>query len=132
MTAIKIAFLVVTAATNDDPVDVGIYDSSGTQICHSGNQTGLLNSTGVKVITIPTTNLKADTRYYAAIAPGAVGGTAAGILATAFVSGNADSDIMGTTIGTREYGIQNGSSPLPAGPVTLSGGQVPILAVRES
>ena len=55
MSFISVNFVVGTASGTDDPVDVGLYSSSGTKLVSSGAVTGKLNSTGVKSVTIATT-----------------------------------------------------------------------------
>ena len=80
MTIQSIAFIVATAATVDDPCDVGIYSAdAATRLVSKGATTGLLNSTGLKVATVTATPLAANTVYYAVFASGTPGGTVAQI-----------------------------------------------------
>lgn len=55
MSLVSVNFVVATASSTDDPVDVGVYGSSGTKLVSSGAVTGKLNSTGVKSVAIATT-----------------------------------------------------------------------------
>lgn len=75
----KVGFGVVTGATVDDPVDVGIYDSTlATLLSSSGSRSGLLNSAGQKVVPLAApVQLVEEQVYYAALSCGAIGGTAA-------------------------------------------------------
>jgi hypothetical protein len=122
MTVSKIAFMVATAATADDPCDVGIYSGAATRLGSSGSQSGLLNSLGLKTVTLPTpVNLIAGQTYYAAFAYGAAGGTAATLTVTS-VSANF-CNAFGALPPYIEQSFNNAAFPLPAtfataGPIT--------------
>jgi len=127
----KIAFATSVAAGANDNVDVGIYNAAGERIVSSGATAGKLNaSAGVQTVSITETALTAGTVYYAALACGALGGTAATVIMTA--AGAGSGDLFGTAVGTVITGVQNSAATLPATAVIASGHLVPLLAVRSS
>lgn len=132
MTIATIAFVVETAASLDDAVDVGIYDAAGNRLASSGAVTGQLNSVGVKNIGLTAAlTLAADTIYYAAWACGAVGGTAAVYTAISRGASNAVT-LFGSGFPQLEGALKAASHPLPA---TISAPTArynqPLLALRE-
>lgn len=133
---IKIAFTVVTAASANDSIDVGIYTVSGstlTKLASSGSTAGKVNAgTGVFSINV-TANLIPGTVYYAAIAYPAPGGTAAVFQGRSW-SATANALLFGATAGTAETGTAAGSPPLATSYTPTWGGLAgtPILVVRES
>lgn len=133
MTITKIAYVVSVAATNNDSVDVGIYNAAlTTRLVSSGETAGQLNGLGVRTITVTSTPLTAGTVYYAALVCGAVGGTAASVAGTSFIAAGFG-NIFGSTAGIAITASQEAVFPLGSS-FTSGGGQasIPILAVRES
>jgi hypothetical protein len=126
-TITKIGFAVNTAATADDPCDVGIYAADATRLGSSGSTLGQLNSTGVKQVALsaPITLIK-GTVYYAAFASGPVGGTAAAVWMDNI---GGLSNLFGGGYAEAEHFWQP-AFPLPA-LATSSGsiGNVPLLAL---
>jgi hypothetical protein len=115
MTITKIAFCLTTAATADDPCDVGIYSPTNplTRLVSAGSQSGLLNSAlGVKQVTITPISLTAGQVYYAAFAVGAIGGTSAQIVMNAMNSSFMAA--FGSVPPNLEQTFNNTSFPLPA------------------
>jgi hypothetical protein len=109
----KIAFYVATAATADDPCDVGIYSGAAARLGSSGSQSGLLNSLGLKTVTLlALVNLIAGQTYYAAFACGPVGGTVVALTVTVISPnlGNA----FGALAPNIEQSFNNAAFPLPA------------------
>jgi hypothetical protein len=131
-TVSSIAYYVITAATLDDPVDVGIYTVSGAtyvRLASSGATSGKLNgAVGRKSIAL-TATLAPLTIYYAAIAGGPVGGVAATIGGSFY---NFDSNLLfGSVPGTIDGDWKNSTYPLPA-TISSPGGDIdigPMLAV---
>lgn len=105
MRIVKLGFVTTVAATNNDAVDVGLFDSTGAALIRTGATTGKANATaGTQTISITATQLTAGLVYYAAFAYGAVGGTAATIqTVTAGAAGTPQ--MFGTTAGVLEAGI---------------------------
>jgi hypothetical protein len=132
MTMKQLAFAVTTAASADDPCDVGIYDAELKRLVSAGATTGKLNSKGVKTVEFAETKLTAGNVYYAAFSFGAVGGTAAQIGGVLNNEG-LYSDLMGTAVGTRIMAAKDAAHPLPAGPVAPNAASVPapFVSVRE-
>lgn len=78
LAVVSVAFAVVTAASADDPVQVGIYDASRNLIASSAATSGLLNSTGAKAVNLSASvTLEPGRVYYSAILTSTTGGTAA-------------------------------------------------------
>jgi hypothetical protein len=123
-----IAFAVTTASGTDDPVDVGIYDSSLAKIVSSGATTGKLNSTGVKTVTITTTTLLPGVVYYAVIAANSTA-----TLASSSAPSVGAASLFGSAAPQVEMASKTASYVLPT---SLSGSTaaaaVPTIAVRES
>lgn len=122
-----VAFAVVSAASVDDPCDVGVYDSAGTRLVSSGSVSGRLNSTGIK--TVPLTITLLPQAYYAGFAVGTIGGTAAQLAVTGAAS---TTQLFGGGVGVALTHFV-AAFPLPAsfvasGPIAAC----PILALRES
>jgi hypothetical protein len=77
MTIVSGSFGVSAAASVDDQIDIGIYDSAGNLIRAAGATAGKLNTTGRKILTLSASAaLTARTVYYS-VACNALGGTAA-------------------------------------------------------
>lgn len=131
----KIAFVVGTAASVDDAVDVGIYDQALARLVSTGSTAGQLNTTGVKVLTLPTpVTLDAGRVYYAAFAA-ALGGTAAVLVGAAYGTWPEAGLLFGNTAGVADSGTRGSALPLPATmppPTWGSLGSLPALALRES
>lgn len=100
MTVIKIGFIVTGASGSNDSIDVGIFNAAGTRLINSGATAGLVNSTGIKKVTISSTALTAGTVYYVCACYGAVGSSAGNWAAWA-TSSNAN-EMYGQTVGTSE------------------------------
>lgn len=130
--AALIAYVVTSFATTDDNVDVGIFDSTGQRLVSSGATAGKLNtSNGVKTVSFTATALKAGTVYYAALACGTVGGTAATL--THHTASTAGSQFFGSSMPNISQGTYAANPTLPASvSISPTGGNVPLLAVRES
>jgi hypothetical protein len=137
VTAVKIAFAVSTASGADDAFDVGIYSSALTRLVSSGAKTsgsggvtgGGLNSTGVKVVDVTSTALRAGDVYYAAFSAAAAGAT---LRAASFGSDFA-AQLFGTAVGTGEAFTKSASHVLPSSIATPTATSlVPMMAVRES
>lgn len=131
MTIVKIGFVVTTAATADDAVDVGLFSASGARLVSSGATTGKVNSTGAKTITVTSTPLTAGTVYYAGLAYGAVGGTAATLITLACAAA-AQTTMFGATAGTAETSSQVGATLPDPGTVGGNTNSAFALAVLES
>lgn len=137
ITVRSIAFNVGNPASNDDAIDVGIYDSTGTRLVSLGATTGLANSVGVKIVTIPAVALSAGTVYYAAFSYGTIGGTAAVVGAVLFSHIGAGGLFCPTStaeLPTVECDAKDASHPLPAawGALGRATSQNVLLALRES
>lgn len=133
MTITKIAYVVTAAATSNDKVDVGIYNSTlTTKLVSSGETESQLNATGVRTVSVSSTVLVPGTTYYAAIGCGTVGGTAAKLAAVSFIAAGF-ANIFSSTVGSAIVAFQDTAIPLSAS-ITTGGAltSVPILAVRES
>lgn len=132
-----IRFRVLTAATTNDPVDVGIYDATGKRLTSSGPQLGFLNSQGEKAVPLPAPFVLAPgTVYYLAKAEPASGGTGANLMSVTRSQAEAWS-IFGSTFGPAEALNEIPAVPgtLPAQamlgtPLAPSG--VPVMWFRES
>lgn len=130
----KIGFVVTVAASVDDPVDVGIYDSTlTTLLVSSGATLGKLNAVGNSLVTVATTTLRAGTPYYAALSVGTVGGTAATIGLAGWGS-TLNSRLFGATAGLTEADAKATVHPLPAAWGGISGvtPNGAMLVLRES
>jgi hypothetical protein len=127
----KIAFVLTTAASVNDNVEVGIYDASGARVATSGLVAGKLNGAlGVQTVTV-TATLEPGI-YYAAINVATIGGTAAVILGYA-LSNALGYELFGTGAPAALGGQQTGQATLPATAVITSvTGSVISLAVRET
>lgn len=130
----KIAVGVATVASVNDSIDVGIFDTSGNLLGSAGSTAAIANSSGAHPLTLTSSvQLVAGTVYYAALAYGSIGGTAANFLGYNGASANAG--FFGSTVPTIEWFRIGTSFPL----ATNSGfaglaaiGAVPLLALRES
>jgi hypothetical protein len=127
----KVAFVVSSPASGDDPVDVGIYNKDGTVLLgSSGSRTGFLNSNGVKQVPFQApVPLVAGTVYYAAWACSVVG-TACNMPGVSAVIGL--SNMFGVALGGVEIAFQSGAFPLPAS-LSISGVYTlfPIMALLQ-
>jgi len=114
MTIASISFVVNTGASSDDNIDVGIYTGAGAKIVASGAVSGKLNAAGTSNVDIVDTALTANTVYYAALASGTHGGSAAGII-FATPAYQRVIDFYGAALPTALTGQMTGSQhPLPA------------------
>jgi len=135
-TITKIAFFVTTAASADDPCDVGIYDALGSplnRLGSSGSVSGLLNSTGLKQASLSAgVPLVQGQVYYAAFSAGPVGGTAGGLQVTAPANAQVFT-LFGNTSPLIEQSWTAAGFPLPATFSVLSGAitNAPILALLQ-
>lgn len=134
MTIKSIGFGVNSAATADDAVELGLYDASGNRIVTSGSQTGLVNTSGMKKVTIADTAIIAGTVYYAAFSYGAIGGTAAGLAAVSVPTSAAALLAPAQTLALPYVEVFIvGAGALPATLGTPSQGSfAPLMALRES
>jgi hypothetical protein len=115
--AITLAAIAVNVAAGvDDPCDVGVYDASGHRLVSSGATSGLLNSTGLKTMTLAI-GLSAMTVYYAAFAFGTVGGSAAQVGGASFGSLYQEQAFSGAVPNVLAM-FKDAAYPLPA---TLAG-----------
>lgn len=131
LTVVKIGFVTTVAATNDDAVDVGIFDATGARLVSSGATTGKANaSAGPQTISITSTTLTAGTVYYVGFAYGTVGGTAATVQ-TLSLGAAATAQMFGTTAGTVEV-VSAAGATLPATMTTTASSTAFNLAVLES
>ena len=131
MTITKVSFFVITAATADDPCDVGIYDANGVRLSSSGSKSGLLNSTGAKqaALAAPVALIQGQV-YYAAFACGAVGGTAANVQSSGVTGSSYLASMFGTTPPFLEWMFNSSYFPLPANFANAGNiNQVPIYAL---
>jgi hypothetical protein len=134
MTITNIAYAVTTFATNDDPVDVGIYSAALDLIVSSGATLAKLNTAiGVKSVTITSTPLVAGTTYYAALSCGAVGGTAATVGGVAW-GATLNAQLFGATAGQVMGDTKATMHPLPAawGALGTATANSVLFALRES
>lgn len=135
LTITKIAFFVTTAATADDPCDVGIYDGLGSlpnRLGSSGSVSGLLNSTGKKQANLSAgVPLTRGQIYYASFAYGTPGGTPANLQMIA-VNNPVVLTLFGSQFPYIEHAYNNAMCPLP--PTFTVPGQTtnaPILALLQ-
>jgi Pectate lyase superfamily protein len=129
--AIKVGFLVTTASSVDDPVFVVIYNSKGERIKLSAETKGVLNSEGVKTVTLEVT-LSPNNVYYAGLLCKSIGGTAAKVAAINLIKAGM-ANIFGAGFPTALTGQQNSLTTFPEKFVSVGGvAQVPLLAIRTS
>lgn len=126
-TITSIAFVVTTAATNDDPVDVGICQAldgvTYTRLVSSGATFGKLNVLGRQVVSIAPTTVTAGQVYYATIAYGPVGGTAVKVaFATLGTGANSYLKLFGLNPGIITADFKAASYPIPASVASPAGG----------
>lgn len=113
MTIVKIGFATTLAATNNDNIDVGLYDSVGNRLVSSGATAGKANATaGPQTISVTSTQLAAGQVYYAGLAYGAVGGTAA-TLVTMTPNQNVLTTMFGAGAGALEISSAPAGATLP-------------------
>jgi hypothetical protein len=77
-------FTVTSAATSDDPVEVGIANSAGVQVATSGAVTGKLNSIVAPLKSVPVSTTLAPGVYYSSFLCPTVGGTGATVVGCSF------------------------------------------------
>lgn len=120
LTIAALGFSVSTAATLDDPCDVGIYAADGvTRLGSSGATTGKLNATGAKSVPLTAgVALTAGTVYYAAFAV-TVLGTGSTITARTLQSVGVV-DLFGSSAPNRLGGFTDTAYPL-ANPSSIGG-----------
>jgi hypothetical protein len=129
----KIGLDVRTAATNNDSIDVGIYDAAGNRLVSSGATAGIVNgATGKQTVSITPTYLLAGTVYYLALAYGTVGGTAA-TLGNVTPQAAGVATMFGSGAGAVECSGPNAGATLPAtATFALGSAQSFALAALES
>jgi hypothetical protein len=113
MTISKIGFALSVSATANDSCDAGIYSADGTVLLGSAGATaGKLNvGIGVQVLNLQAPiSLAPNTVYYAAFAQGAIGGTAAQVIAAS--GGGGTVFAFGTGLGVCEQ-LYLSAFPLP-------------------
>lgn len=130
MRVVKIAFIVITASSVDDACDVGIYDKNFRRLTSSGSQSGLLNSLGTKVVSVPPALLPFGSAYFVSFSVGAIGGTAAVVRGAQFSLAAQAQGFLDATV--PEAMVSAASFPLPD-PITNGGvASAPVLlALRE-
>lgn len=132
----SVTFTVTTAAGSDDPVEIGLYlpsDSNLERTATSGIATGKLNTLGVKSVPL-VANLAADSAVYIAFVCGSIGSTAATVAGASFGSAE-NATLFGVAPGVFEAGSKSASYPLPAtivAPTAGGLGSVPAVALREA
>lgn len=78
-TMASVAYAVSTFATNDDPVEIGIYSAAGARLVTTGSTSGKLNtSNGVKSVSLAYSF--APGVYYTGFLCATVGGTGATVI----------------------------------------------------
>lgn len=136
MTITKMAFLLTVAAGSNDNCDVGIFDSTLTQLLASAGSTpGKLNAAVPSIQSLNLVTplaLRQGKVYYAAFAAGPVGTTPASVGMTSISAGAALGIMFGATAGLIEQTFQNAAFPLAA-PFTSGGGigACPVLALLQ-
>lgn len=115
---------VTTAATVNDPLEVGIYSSAAptlTRLATSGTQTAKLNAIGISTVPLSFT-VDPGTVYYVAFTNATIGGTGATV-AAATTNDVYGSQMFGVTPPTIGFGILDGA---------LSGGLLPATITSAS
>jgi len=130
MTVTSLTFNVTTAASVNDACDVGIYDAVGARLVSSGSTLGKLNAATNPSVTVAATQLRAGVVYYAALACGAIGGTAAQSAGPSYY-GYLANQLFGATLGTMELAEMAAAFPLPATFTAANSFTGFFLAVRE-
>lgn len=131
-TITKVSFCVYTAATADDPCDVGIF-SGTTLLGSSGPTTGKLNVQGQSVVNLAAgVPLIGGQVYHAAFAYGPVGGTAATLLKTVLTASGAAqlAALFGASPPQLEQGYW-GRYPLASGGFIAGLDRAPIMALLQ-
>jgi hypothetical protein len=130
MAITKVAFNVTSASGTDDPLDIGLYDSTlATKLASTGATTGKLNGAGgIQTVTVAWT-LAAGTVYYAAFAANSTA-----TLNSVQINANNAAALFGASAPQAEFMFLNSAYPLAAGPITPGGtiSNFPLLAIRES
>lgn len=140
MKVTDLKFVVTVAATQDDPVDVGIYNSDlASRLASSGAVTGKLNGSisGTAAIrSVPLTaplQLNPGTVYYLAVSCGTAGGTQATITGIGSSGGiTQPNQIVDTKAPGVEWTTATSSHPLPSSissPAAAVGSTVALWAV---
>lgn len=119
-------FRVTVTATTNDPVEVVILDSTGARIATSGSVSSLVNSTGTKVIALPSVLVKGQ-NYYACLLTVSTGTAASLRRVTIF------GDAFGTAFPQAETWYMSGQTIPVGASVTgvTSTDSVPLLVLRE-
>lgn len=121
MTIGTLRIIVTTAAGADDASDAAILDAATmARLASAGAVTGKLNATGFKDYAITPLTVRAGTVYYAAHSTGALGGTAAAVMALSAGNVAAGAGAFGTTNPTAEAGQKSSAHPI-ANPVASAG-----------
>jgi len=130
---------VLTAATADDPCDVGIYDATAdplTLVSHAGSTSGKLNAVGNQSFPLlAPASLSAARVYYAALFYSAVGGSAASLAALVSNVAAPGYALFGSTPPAVEgaYCTPGGSvcpSTIACATTTALTGSIPLLALH--
>lgn len=87
MTIVSLGHVVTLAATNDDSVDLGLFDAAMAKLVSTGLVAGKCNVAGSQSVAITPTALLAGTPYYFGHKYGTIGGTAATLATAAFGAG---------------------------------------------
>lgn len=129
-TVTAINFMVTTAASANDNVDVGIYNATTlARVASSGATASKLNATGPQSVAL-SASLTAGQPYFAAIACGTLGGTAAIVVSGTVTTANAARLFGNTPVDAYTSCHVDSQHPLPStsGAVTVNA-SVPFLAV---
>lgn len=129
MSVIEVTINVTTAATVNDSIDVGIYDSGGNKVASTGATAGIVNVAGVRTIPLAC-QLTRGKVYYAALSYGAVGGVAATIQMANFNATN-NSTLFGANI-PQVRAAQQAVNPLPAAIAPAANGVGCMMAIRTA
>jgi hypothetical protein len=104
----KFSFVVTTAATVNDKIEITVYDGGGNRIATSGEKEGLVNTTGIKTVQLVGLTLVRGQTYYIVISYGPVGGVAATIQSANFNATNVSGIFGGAPPAVRA--MQKGAS----------------------
>lgn len=135
MAITKLAFAVTTAASTNDNCDAGILDSAGNRLGSSGATAGKLNALGSPSVPFTAINLVAGSVYFAALAIGVLGGTAAVIQGMTDGTFRLNSLLNAGASDNRTFSLSFAANPTVPASLTLTAGTSaatgPILAAIE-
>lgn len=131
MTITLAAFVLTTASSVDDPIEIGVYDSAGTLVATSGPAQGKTNGgTGVKTVPLAAT-LVGGQVYYVGVVQATIGGTAAQLQTISAPSGST-SQLFGSNVPNGLLGLGAGAAlPGSIAALTFNAGSCPLVALRE-